>query len=71
MVTKAPVKRARLFKYNMQHLSDLRLHIVACCWVFAWSNALNILPRYLFQTRRELQKQKKCVVAQHLSMQHF
>ena len=47
---KAPVKRARPFEYNMQHLSDSMLHIVACCWVFAWSNAPNILPRHLFQT---------------------
>ena len=57
--SKAPVKRARLFEYNRQHLSDIRLHIVACCWVFGWSNALNILPRHLFQTRRELQKTKE------------
>ena len=69
--SKAPVKRARIFEYNRQHLSDIRLHIVARCWVFGWSNALNILPRHLFQTGRELQEQKKCIVTQHLSMQHF
>ena len=67
----APVKRDRLFDYNMQHLSDIQLHIVACCWVFAWSNALNILQRHLFQTKCSPQKQKKCIVAQHLLMQHF
>ena len=48
--------------FRIQHATFVG-HSIACCWVFAWSNAPNILPRHLLQTRRELQKQKKCIVA--------
>ena len=65
------VKRAGLFEYNNATF------VVHCCTLLQVVGSLRdqmqetFCPHICAQTMRELRKQKKCIVAQHLLLQHF